>query len=47
MEVDCEKALSLYEEALNDVRSAILFHVETFGESIVERDDFITADKQV
>ena len=36
-----------YEEALNDVRSAILFHVETFGESIVERDDFITADKQV
>ena len=24
-----------YEEALNDVRSAILFHVETFGESVV------------
>jgi hypothetical protein len=24
-----------YEEALNDVRSAILFHVETFGESVI------------
>jgi len=24
-----------YEEALNDVRSAILFHVETFGESVM------------
>jgi predicted RNase H-like HicB family nuclease len=23
-----------YQEALNDVRSAILFHVETFGESV-------------
>ena len=23
-----------YEEALNDVRSAILFHVETFGRSV-------------
>ena len=22
-----------YEEALNDVRAAILFHIETFGES--------------
>ncbi|WP_276749959.1 type II toxin-antitoxin system HicB family antitoxin [Chlorogloeopsis fritschii] len=27
-----------YEEALNDVRSAILFHVETFGESVLESD---------
>ena len=25
-----------YEEALNDVRSAILFHVETFGRSVLE-----------
>jgi predicted RNase H-like HicB family nuclease len=24
-----------YEEALNDVRSAILFHIETFGESVL------------
>jgi predicted RNase H-like HicB family nuclease len=24
-----------YEEALNDVRSAILFHVETFGKSVI------------
>lgn len=36
-----------YEEALNDVRSAILFHVETFEKLIVERDDFIAADEQV
>ncbi|GBO53672.1 hypothetical protein APA_1620 [Pseudanabaena sp. lw0831] len=27
-----------YEEALNDVRSAILFHVETFGRSVLESD---------
>jgi len=27
-----------YEDALNDVRSAILFHVETFGESVLESD---------
>ena len=27
-----------YEEALNDVRSAILFHVATFGRSVVESD---------
>ena len=25
-----------YEDALNDVRSAIAFHVETFGESVLE-----------
>ena len=24
-----------YNESLNDVRSAILFHVETFGESVI------------
>ena len=24
-----------YEEALNDVRSAILFHIETFGRSVL------------
>ena len=27
-----------YEEALADVRSAILFHVETFGEEILHND---------
>ena len=27
-----------YEEALNDVRSAILFHAETFGESVLESE---------
>jgi predicted RNase H-like HicB family nuclease len=27
-----------YEEALNDVRSAITFHIETFGESVLESD---------
>lgn len=27
-----------YEEAMADVRSAILFHVETFGEEVVELD---------
>jgi predicted RNase H-like HicB family nuclease len=25
-----------YEEALNDVRPAILFHIETFGESLLK-----------
>jgi predicted RNase H-like HicB family nuclease len=30
-----------YEEALNDVRSAILFHIETFGESVLETDPSI------
>ena len=27
-----------YEDALNDVQSAIAFHVETFGESVLEAD---------
>lgn len=26
-----------YEDALNDVRSAIAFHIETFGESVLEK----------
>ena len=30
-----------YEEALNDVRSAILFHIETFGESVLESESSI------
>ena len=30
-----------YEDALNDVRSAIAFHVETFGESVLEGDSSI------
>jgi len=28
-----------YEEALNNVRSAILFHVETFGQSALDEVD--------
>ena len=27
-----------YEEALNDVKSAIHFHIETFGPGVIERD---------
>lgn len=27
-----------YEEALNDVRSAIAFHIETFGKEVLESD---------
>ena len=27
-----------YEEALNDVKSAIKFHIETFGEEVMEAD---------
>ena len=27
-----------YEEALNDVKSAIKFHIETFGEEVLEVD---------
>lgn len=27
-----------YEEALNDVKSAIAFHVETFGPGVLEND---------
>jgi len=30
-----------YEDALNDVRSAITFHIETFGESVLETDSSI------
>ncbi len=30
-----------YEEALNDVRSAILFHVKTFGQSVLESESSI------
>lgn len=30
-----------YEEALNDVRSAILFHVETFGRSVLESESSV------
>ena len=30
-----------YEEALNDVRSAILFHVETFGRSGLDDVDLV------
>lgn len=30
-----------YEEALNNVRSAISFHVETFGEEVFESESFV------
>ena len=30
-----------YEEALNDVRSAILFHIETFGRSVLEPESSV------
>jgi predicted RNase H-like HicB family nuclease len=30
-----------YEDALNDVRSAIAFHIETFGESVLEADSSV------
>jgi len=30
-----------YEDALNDVRSAIAFHVETFGESVLEAESSV------
>jgi predicted RNase H-like HicB family nuclease len=30
-----------YEEALNDVRSAIAFHIETFGRSVLESESLI------
>lgn len=36
-----------FEEALNNVRSAISCHIETFGESDISRDDFIAAYKQM
>ncbi len=32
-----------YEEALADVRSAISFHVETFGPEVFEEDDVLEA----
>ena len=32
-----------YEEALADVRSAIQFHVETFGPEVFEEDDVLEA----
>lgn len=28
-----------YEEALSDVKSAIQFHIETFGREVIEADD--------
>ncbi|MCE7985341.1 MAG: type II toxin-antitoxin system HicB family antitoxin [Caldilinea sp. CFX5] len=28
-----------YEEALNDVKSAIAFHIETFGAEVLENDE--------
>jgi predicted RNase H-like HicB family nuclease len=30
-----------YEDALNDVRSVIAFHLETFGESVLEGDSSV------
>ena len=30
-----------YQEALNDVRSAISFHIETFGEAVLESESSI------
>lgn len=30
-----------YEEALNDVRSAISFHIETFGKKMLESDSSV------
>jgi len=30
-----------YEEALLDVKSAIAFHIETFGDEVFEQEDFI------
>ncbi|MCL4218849.1 MAG: type II toxin-antitoxin system HicB family antitoxin [Candidatus Hydrogenedentes bacterium] len=30
-----------YEEALADVRSAIEFHVETFGKDVLDMDDMV------
>ena len=31
-----------YEDALNDVKSAIRFHIETFGSDIVEPESYVT-----
>jgi len=30
-----------YEEAINDVKSAIAFHVETFGSSVLESESTV------
>ena len=30
-----------YEDAIADVRSAIAFHIETFGESVLDSEDVI------
>ncbi len=30
-----------YEDAIADVRSAIAFHIETFGESVLDTEDVI------
>jgi len=32
-----------YEEALADVKSAIRFHIETFGRDVFDRDEFLKA----
>ncbi|MDP2898220.1 MAG: type II toxin-antitoxin system HicB family antitoxin [bacterium] len=32
-----------YEEALSDVKSAIRFHIDTFGEADISRDEFLIA----
>ena len=32
-----------YDEALNDVRSAIQFHVETFGPDVFDEDEVLEA----
>lgn len=30
-----------YEDALNDVKSAIKFHIETFGDEVLENDNCV------
>jgi predicted RNase H-like HicB family nuclease len=30
-----------YEDALNDVKSAIQFHIETFGDEVLENDNCV------
>ncbi|MEK6790508.1 MAG: type II toxin-antitoxin system HicB family antitoxin [Deltaproteobacteria bacterium] len=32
-----------YEQALSDIKSAIRFHIETFGKDVFESDDVIEA----
>lgn len=36
-----------YEEALADVKSAIAFHIETFGAKVVETKDTVSDDFQI